>query len=70
MGFFISEFEEIGIFEGEVFEVAGFIIGGAVLPAFPEDADPFEGGGAEDGVLLFASGFLAGKIRAGWRRTV
>lgn len=42
----------------EGLEVAGFIVGQAVLPAAPEDAQPFEGEAAEDGLVAFAGAFL------------
>ena len=35
-------------------EVARFIIGDAIVPTAPEDAQPFEGEGAQDGVMRFA----------------
>jgi hypothetical protein len=38
--------DERGVFGGQVFEVAGLVVGDVVHPAFPEDADPFEGQGA------------------------
>ena len=37
-------------------DVTGFIIRSAVLPAAPEDADPFEGEGAEGGVVAVSAG--------------
>jgi len=42
--------------EGE--QVVGFVVGGAVLPAFPEDADPFKGESAQDGLVAFAGALL------------
>jgi len=42
--------------EGE--EVTGFVVGGAVLPALPEDADPFEGKCAQDGLMAFSGSLL------------
>lgn len=39
-------------------EVAGFVVGSVVLPAFPEDADPFEGECAQDSLMTFTSSLL------------
>jgi hypothetical protein len=41
---------------GQLFEIAGFVVWGAGLPAFPKDPDPFKGQGAQDGVVFFALG--------------
>ena len=49
----------------ELFKVASLVIGGTRLPAFPEDANPFEGQGAEDDVVAFAFGFHVLVIRFG-----
>jgi len=48
---------------GEGLEVAGFIVGHAVVPAAPEDAQPFEGEAAEDGLVAFAGAFLLLVVR-------
>ena len=45
--------------------VAGLVIGDAVLPAAPQDADPFEGEAAEDGLVAFAGAFLPEVIGLG-----
>lgn len=39
-------------------EVAAFVVGSAVLPTFPEDADPFESECAQDGLMTFSSSLL------------
>lgn len=36
---------------GQLFEVTGLIVRGALLPALPEDAHPFEGQRTEDGPM-------------------
>src|SRR5215469_6397354 len=38
----------------QLFEVASFIVRFAILPAFPQHADPLEGQGAEDHCVLLA----------------
>jgi len=40
----------------ELLEVAGFVVGLAVFPAAEEDADPFEGHGADGGVMAVSAG--------------
>jgi len=40
----------------ELLEVAGFVVGLAVFPAAEEYADPFEGQGADGGVMAVAAG--------------
>lgn len=37
-------------------EIAGAVIGDAVLPATPQDADPFEGQNAQGGLAMLLSG--------------
>ena len=37
-------------------EVAGFVVGLAVVPAAPEDANPLESEGAQDGLVMNARG--------------
>ena len=41
-------------FQAETFEVLRLVIGDLVVPAFPEDADPFVGEGTDDGVEALA----------------
>ena len=49
--------EGVGAFPmPELLKIALFGIGDASLPAFPEDADPLEGQGAQDLVVVFAFG--------------
>src|SRR5580658_5906809 len=38
----------------QLLEISRLVVGFAVLPTFPQDADPLEGQGAEDGRVLFA----------------
>ena len=40
----------------ELLQVAGFVLGLAVFPAAEEDADPFEGHGADGGVMAVSAG--------------
>ena len=40
----------------ELLKVAGFVVGLAIFPAAEEDADPFEGQGADGGVVAFEGG--------------
>jgi hypothetical protein len=54
----IGEVEQRGVFRGQMFEVAGLVIGDVIDPAFPEDTDPFEGQSADDGLVAFAAFFL------------
>ena len=49
-----EEGEEDRIALLELRQVAGFVVGRAVLPAAPEDAQPFEGEAAQDGGMAFA----------------
>ena len=51
----------------EGLDVTRFVIRGAVLPAAPEDADPFEGESAQDGLVMFAGAFSLEVIRFGPR---
>ena len=44
---------------GESLLVEGVVVGGVVLPAAVEDAEPFEGEGADGDVAGFAAGALA-----------
>ena len=48
-----------------MFEVAGLVVGDIIHPAFPEDADPFEGQSADDGLVAFAAFFLLGIVSGG-----
>ena len=50
-----------------MFEVTGFVIGDVIPPAFPEDADPFEGQSADDGLVTFAAFLLLGVVSGGPR---
>lgn len=45
-----------------MFEIAGFVIRDIIHPAFPEDADPFEGQSADDGLVPFAAFLLLSVI--------
>src|SRR5688572_19260100 len=68
-----------GIFfglEGEVFEVGGLVffetlevtlvvVGLAIVPAAPEDAQPFESEAADDGMVRFLALFLMEVVGAG-----
>ena len=44
-------------------EVARFVVRDAIVPAAPEDAQPFEGEAAEDGLVTFAGLLLLAVIR-------
>lgn len=48
-----------------MFEIAGFVIGDIIHPAFPEDADPFEGQSADDGLVTFAAFLLLSVVSGG-----
>ena len=39
-------------------QVTAFVVAFVILPAAEDDADPFEGQGTDDGVVLMPSGFL------------
>jgi len=43
----------------EGYEVAGFVVRLPVMPAAPEDANPLEGEGAQDGLVSNALGATA-----------
>ena len=49
------------------FEIGRLIIGGLSLPTPEEDADPFEGQGADGGVMAVAAGALLVVVSAGPR---
>lgn len=49
----------------QTIEIDNFIVGGAGLPALPDDPNPFEGQGADGGVVVFAFGALAVVVSAG-----
>jgi hypothetical protein len=51
----------VALLESE--EVAGFVVGLAVGPATPKDADPFEGQGADGRIVGAALGTLARRFR-------
>src|SRR5262245_5430998 len=38
----------------QLLEIARVVVGSVVLPAFPQNADPFESQGAENGGVVFA----------------
>jgi len=50
----VGEDRGLALLEGH--EVAGLVVGLAVVPAAPEDANPFEGQGAQDGLVGDAFG--------------
>lgn len=39
-------------------DIESFVVSDAVLPAAPKDADPFEGQGAQDRLVVFAGTLL------------
>ena len=48
-----------------MFEVTGFVVRDVVPPTFPEDADPFEGQSADDGLVAFAAFLLLSVVGGG-----
>jgi hypothetical protein len=54
----------------QTLEIDDLVVRGASLPAPPDDPNPFEGQGADSGVMVFAFGALAEVVSAGPERVL